>query len=514
MSYVSENNFSEDQISKLKETMEKMIGSVEQSIASDKEFDSSLVMEESEFEKWDSKGTNFAKGTYVRVSEDNMTAWIFVAPPDRKQTYVRSEIETFLKAFGVVKGYHSSNISAIIKKKIYAREVVVALGKEITEGKDGYFDYLFSPEEYGVPKIRKDGTVDYTNVTALHNVRQGEKIAIYYCAEQGMDGYDVLGNEKKAKPARDLPPIRGKGIMRENNIYYAQTDGKIEVKDDKIDIQKVHEINGNVDGIIGKVEFFGDVIVNGDVEAGVVIRAGRNVEIHGTSSGATIFAGGDVVLSRGIQGGGKISARGNVFADFIENTEVNVSGNVSSNTLLNAYVSAKGKVILTGKKGAIIGGYTHGVKGVEAVTAGNDVEIKTSIHAGYESETFERLVVVRKREEEVKEELAKLVDTMSDTLREKRIKGSRVASIIDAKLLEWNNMKDEYFKELDELSQEKEKLEEIIRESKGTYIKLDGTIYRNVMIGINADKMSIEKNTSFMKYTADKGFIESELIVH
>lgn len=509
---MGDTNFSEDQINKLKMAMEKMIDSVEQDI--NRENGNNLVMEQSSFDKWDSKGTNFAKGTYVRVDEDNMAAWLYVAPPDRRQTYVRSEIETFLQGHGIIKGYHSSNISAIIKKKVYEREILVAQGQDIIEGHDGSFEYLFTPEEYGVPKIREDGTVDYTNMSALHNVRKGDKVALYNYAVPGIDGYDVYGNEMKAKPVKDLPPMRGKGILREDNVYYAQSDGKIEVKDGKIDIQNVHEISGDVDGIIGKVEFFGDVVISGNVEAGVVIRAGRNVEVHGTCSAVTIFAGGDVVLTRGIQGGGKISARGSVFADFIENTTVVANGSVQSNTLLNANVSAKDKVILTGKKGAIIGGYTHAVKGIEAMSAGNDVDLKTVLHAGYEEASYVRLLEVRQREVEVKDDLSKLVDAMSETLREKRLKGSLAASATDAKLLEWNKLKDEYFSELDELGKEKEKLEEIVKESKGAYIKIDGSIYANVMIGINMEKQLIDRSTSFMRYCGDNGVIESSVIVH
>lgn len=463
---------------------------------------------------WNSFGTNLARGTYLRVDEDDMAAWLYLAPPDRGQIYTKNGLITYLERNGVVRGYHSSNLSAMIKKKVYEREILVAKGAEVVEGKDGYFEYLFSPEEYGVPKIREDGTVDYTNVSALQNVRKGDKVAVYHYAVQGKDGYTVRGVEMKVKPAKDLPPMRGKGIMRENNEYYAQSDGKIEAKDGKVDIQSVHEIIGDVNMIIGKVEFFGDIIINGNVESGVVIRAGRNIEVHGTTGGATLFAGGDVVLSRGIQGGGKISAKGSVFADFIENTTVNVGGSVQSNTILNAQIYAKGKVITTGKKGVIIGGYTHGLKGIEAMAAGNDVEVKTILHCGYEAEAFEKLLDVKRREDETKAKLSDLVETMTGALREKRMRGSSTPAATEAKLSEWNRLKDQYFEELDKIGRERESLEETMAGSRGSYIKIDGNVYRNVVIGINAEQMVIYKKTCFMKYSATRGIIEGSVIVH
>lgn len=119
---------------------------------------------------WDPCGTNLARGTKLRIEKDGMAAWLYLAPPDQGQVYTKEELITYLERNGVVTGYHSSNLSAMIKKKVYEREILVAKGKEVQKGKDGWFEYLFTPEEYGVPKIREDGTVDYTSMSALHNV--------------------------------------------------------------------------------------------------------------------------------------------------------------------------------------------------------------------------------------------------------------------------------------------------------------------------------------------------------
>ncbi len=458
--------------------------------------------------------TNLAKGTYLRVEEDDMAAWLYLAPPDDGQTYTKRDLEHYLEAHGVVRGYHSSNLSAMIKKKVYDREILVAKGAEIKPGVDGYFEYLFSPEEHCGPKVNEDGSVDYSSMSALQNVHKGDKVAIYHYAVQGENGYTVRGDEMKAAAVRDLPPMRGKGITRENGIYYANSDGKIEVKEGKIDIQNVHEIMGDVDAIIGKVEFFGDIIINGNVEGGVVIRAGRNIEIHGTTGGASLFAGGDVMLTRGIQGGGKISARGNVFAEFIENTTVDAGGLVQANVILNAKVSAKDKVITTGKRGAIIGGYTHALRSIEAMTAGNDVELRTILHCGYEPESFDKLLEARRKEAEIKDKLSKLVDTMTEALREKRMRGANTSRSTEVSLIEWNNLKDQYFVELDKVGHERKELEDTMEAAKESFIKVDGNVYRNVVISINAEQMTLNRNTCYMKYAADRGVIEGTVIVH
>lgn len=511
---MSEVKFSSEQLDKLKNAMTRAAQPEAAPAAAETEAPAVAVKQSKPGDTTYADPTDhLGKGTYVRVDKDAMTAWLYLTPPEEGQYYTRGGLQVFLEHRGIVNGFHNSNLSAIIKKQVYNREIIVSQGRLAVDGVDGYFEYLFAPEEYSAPKIREDGTVDYTNMSALQNVHKGDKVAVYHYAVQGTDGYTVYGKELKAKKAKDLPPMRGKGIVRENNEYYAQSDGKIEAKRGKIDIQNVHEIYGDVTLIIGKVEFFGDVVIKGNVESGVVIRAGRNIEVHGTTGSATLYAGGDVILTRGIQGGGKISARGNVYADFIENTTVEAGGLVQSNTILNAQIFAKDKVITSGKKGCIIGGYAHGLKGIQAMTVGSDVEVKTILHCGYEPDDYAKLLDVRRKETETKEKLAELVEGMTDALREKRMRGSSTSLTTEAKLAEWNKMKDMYFQELDTIEQERERLESIMEESQGAYIRVDGNVYRNVIISINTEQIIVDKETRFMKYSADKGVIESSVLV-
>ena len=148
------------------------------------------------------------------------------------------------------------------------------------------------------------------------------------------------------------------------------------------------------------------------------------------------------------------------------------------------------------------------------MTAGSDVEVKTILHCGYEVTAYEKLLDVRHKESDTKEKLSELVETMTEALREKRVRGSSTSATTEAKLSEWNRLKDQYFEELDKISRERETLEETMEESRGAYIKVDGNIFRNVIISINAEQMVLAKKTSFMKYTADRGIIEGVVIVH
>ena len=68
--------------------------------------------------------------------------------------------------------------------------------------------------------------------------------------------------------------------------------------------------------------------------------------------------------------------------------------------------------------------------------------------------------------------------------------------------------------ELGKIRDEKEMLEILMEESQGAYIKVDGNIYRNVVIGVNVEQLTLNRGTGFMIYTADNGVLEGNVIVH
>lgn len=463
------------------------------------------------------EGYLIGNGSYVKIEPDDMTAWLFLNPPPKNMKYTKQEIVDFLRLNGVIRGYHESNIAAMAKKGVYEREIKVALGREARDGTDGYYEYCFDPVSTKAPEIRSDGSVDYTSMSELQNVHKGETVAVYHHAVQGDIGYTVKGAETKPRPAKELPPLRGKGISHDVNrdVYVAEMEGKIELKNNLIDIKNVHEIMGDVDLITGKIEFFGDIIINGNVSAGVVIRAGRNIVIKGTVEAVTMFAGGDIVLERGIQGAKKarIEARGNIFADFIEHTDVMAKGDVSANSILNSRVSAEGKVTASGKKGVIIGGYVHGLLGITAGVLGNEAEIKTVVHAGYEKETYEEYVGIAAREEAAQKELTETVDSMSGILRMKRLAATSMQKVDEAKLAELNKKKDECFNRLDDIRLEKARLEEIIEKGKDAKVLTEGDVFRNVLVGVRDCQLFVEEKSSYMQYDYVNGMVDGSVRV-
>lgn len=456
--------------------------------------------------------------TYVRITEDDRQAWLYLMPKEDGNGYTKDELLGILHEHDVVSGINEDNLIAMSKKKVYEREIKVAEFKDSVPGKDGYYEYFFDINSSTKrPTIREDGSVDYQSMNMVNNVKEGELLALYHPPIDGVPGKDVRGFEIPVEQVKNLPPLQGKGLMRDTeneNVYRAAYEGKVEYQDGKVNLNKIHQISGDVDQIIGKVEFFGDVLISGNVEAGTVIRAGKSLTIEGTVEAATLVAGGDIILKRGIQGNQKaqIACKGTLFADFIEHTQVKAGGNVEANIILNSHIEAEGKVILTGKKGTLIGGNVHGTKGIDCKELGNDVEVKTIVHAGCLPEVLTAQRKLMKEEEDLKEALASLVHEVKDIEAKVKATGS-ISPIMEKRLKTLIEDK----KKLDEkMADCREKLAlgmQYIDKAKGATIRIDGNLYKGSVICIDQGRLPIENNTMYMEYRNISGMIAGSVIV-
>lgn len=456
--------------------------------------------------------------SYVRVTDDKTEAWLYLCAPEDGRDYEKSEIIQYLNVNKVVAGINESHIAAMCKKKIYEREVKIAGSVKGEEGCIGRYEFFFDTEKRK-PQIRKDGSVDYRSMSLIQNVEEGELLAIYHPAVQGTPGKDVTGAAEKAPVYKELRPLSGKGISNaeDPNKYYATKSGKIEYDgENKLSIVEVYEVNGNCDFANNPViEFNGDVVINGNVEAGVVIHAGKSLTVEGVVESATITAGGDVCLKRGMQGSGKgtIIAGGDVFTEFIEYANVTANGNLQANVILSSQVSAQGMVTLTGKKGLIAGGNVHGMQGITCITAGNMSEIKTGLHAGVMPEMMEKRIAINEEYNLVNRELEEIVEGMSKILRVRQ-KTGELSEQLQTHLMELKKRKDEVYQRCMEIKKQADAAEAMVMAAREAKIRVDGNIYHGVVIGIDSYQLVINRDTSFMEYKAQSGMIVGTVVVY
>lgn len=455
--------------------------------------------------------------SYVRITDDRTEAWLYLCAPEDQESYEKAEIISFLQKNNVQVGINESHVAAMCKKKIYDREVKVASSEPGEAGHEGFYEFFFDLEKKK-PAIRKDGSVDYRSMSLVQNVEENTLLAKYHPAIQGTPGRDVTGGSEKPIIYKELRPLTGKGISNEKNPneYYSTKAGKVEYDGHtKLSIVEVYEISGDCDYANNPViEFNGDIVINGNIAAGVVIKAGKSVTVEGVVESALITAGGDVCLKRGIQGAGKgiITAGGDVFTEFIEYTTVKAEGSVQSNVILSSKVEAGQKVTLTGKKGLIAGGSVHATMGITCMNAGNMSEIKTKLHVGVEEEIMEQRMAVNEEFDAANKELDEVVGGMAKILRVRQQTGE-LSEQLQKHLVELKLRKDEVYGRCMEAKKKSDELEALIMAAREASIRINGNIYHGVVIGIDSHQILINRDTSFMEYKSQNGIIIGTVVV-
>ena len=118
--------------------------------------------------------------------------------------------------------------------------------------------------------------------------------------------------------------------------------------------------------------------------SGFSVNAGADVEIEGAVEGAIIKAKGNVLLMKGVQGGGKavIEAGGDINANFIESSTVSAGGNITANSIMHSKVRCGNILNLVGKRGLFVGGKAVVGSKIEAKVIGSNMATVTELEVG------------------------------------------------------------------------------------------------------------------------------------
>lgn len=350
------------------------------------------------------------KNNQVTIKKNKQEAYINLIPTARYGDFNEEDIIYILNANKVTEGIDKDIIKKIIDEKIYYQDVLVARGSLPVDGEDGYYEFLFNRNVDKKPKILADGSVDYRTLDIIQCVSANDEVVTYHPASVGKNGFDVQGNFLLSKNGREIAPLRGKGfeLSEDKKTYRAALDGKIEYMNDRLVISDLFEVKGDVDTSTGDLDFVGDIIINGNIVAGMTVRTQGNITVNGYVESAQIYAGKDVVLKNGMQGGGKgtIEAGGNISGKFFEQVHIKAQGSVRANSILHCNIESKDDVIVSGKLGIIVGGTTSAIKEIRATIIGNESEVKTVINVGITSDLHTKFV-------RLDEEIKKMVEEIN-----------------------------------------------------------------------------------------------------
>ena len=325
----------------------------------------------------------------VEMSRDKMLGvmW-FEEPKNGGNRLSENDIRAAISTKGIVVGFDEELINAICKERQYNYKYIIAKGKAPIDGSDGKIEFKFntaSLKEFK-PRLNDDGTVDFRNLDVVRNVKKGDVLAVRIPATQGKDGFNITGQNLKARKGKEarIPKGRNTVILEDGLTLVADVDGKLEYDDHNVYINTVYTLNGDLDSGIGNIDFVGSVVINGNVHSGFRIKAGGSVEIRGSVDDAIIIAGSNVFLSYGMQGTerSKITAGGNVVAKFLQNVQVEADGNVITEAILHSRVNAGDSIKVETGKGTIVGGSVSATNMIIAKSIGSPMGTVTAIQIG------------------------------------------------------------------------------------------------------------------------------------
>lgn len=360
----------------------------------------------------DKKSIVVDESVKVEMTRDAMLGVIsFKEAENGGRLLTYNEVMQAIVQAGIVAGIKKDVVQEIVENKIYDHKYIIAQGEQAQNGTDATIEIVFDVEQFGklAPKENDDGTVDFKDLDSVRNVTKGEVLARKTPATEGVEGRNILGRTLKPKRGKDhrLPMGKNTVITEDGLTLVAKEDGKLEYDGSLISVSTVCLISSDVDNGTGNIDFVGSVIIGGSVHDGFEVKAKGSIEVRGAVEGATLIAGGDIILSYGIQGNStsRLKAGGNIIAKFIQNATVEAEGDIIAEGIWNSTVNAGGIVKVDVGKGSIMGGNIMVTNIITARNVGSPMGVITDIQTGIKPEVIakhkELQMAIKQQEEEI-----------------------------------------------------------------------------------------------------------------
>lgn len=430
----------------------------------------------------------------------------FYPPSTSGKKLSREEIISDLNRAGIVHGIRQDVIDEFIMNPEYCRDYVVAVATPPVQGHDATIEYHFDINATAKPKLNADGSVDFHQLGNIKPVQVGEKLATLTPADRGKAGVNVTG--------APLPPnkVAVKVLRYGRNItisedkceLYSQVAGHITLVDDMVMVSDVYEVPANVDASTGDIEYNGTVVVTGNVNTGYAIHAEGDIVVQGVVEGATLVAGGNIVLKRGMQGmnRGSLDASGNITAKFIENSKVRCNGTLMCDAVLHSDVESNGKIAILGKKGLINGGHVRSYTDIAATQLGSTMGISTVVEILSDVDLIKTQNEVGERVEEVTDTLEQ-INIVLINIKQSIAKGNQITSEQERYLKMAAVKKPKLKKQIAEMEAQYSSLQTVIESAKKVSIKVENIVNPGVKVIIKDVTRVINDDVSRCKFVLE-----------
>lgn len=333
----------------------------------------------------------------LEVSEDKLAVWLTLQPAQGGRSVV-NEVRGQLQARGIVYGLCETALREALAEG-HCERLLVAEGSPPQEGEPAHFDSLIEALRAAQFGHDEDQAVDWRDLGNLLIVHAGTPLMRRTPAVPGVAGCDVFGHSIPAQPVPDTPfasSLNGAAPSPDDgDQLVALIDGQPVAGSTGVEVNPVIEVE-QIDMATGNISFDGTVQVDGDVKAGMRIRASGDVLIGGTLEAAEVVAGGNVVVQGGIVGRSdaqageletaSVHADGSVQARFIEHGQVEARHDILVERAVRQSELSAGHEVSVGQSGSgqIMGGHVRARLTVRTGTLGASSGTPTHVQVGFD----------------------------------------------------------------------------------------------------------------------------------
>ncbi|MDA0128137.1 FapA family protein [Vibrio sp. MarTm2] len=305
----------------------------------------------------------------------------------------------------------------------------VAKGKNPVQGQDAKFIPLVKDPTKQVlaPKEdQQDGKVDMLNLGETITVSENDPLMKRIPATKGEPGLTVQGKVIPPKPGNDSVLKEGKGsaISPQNpNVLIATVSGMPMIKEKGVEVEDALCLQ-TIGVATGHVKFKGNVVVLGDIESDMVVRATGTLTVGGFIESADVQVQGDIQVAKGIIGhnvseGEKrsciVKSGGTISANYAQFCELQAGEDIHLNVhCMNSEVRCGKDLVVVDaseKHGTLSGG--HAKIGGKVVCVELGVEGDTATYV----EAFARFQMFKDRQAKLKEQYTQAQEGTMSVIR-------------------------------------------------------------------------------------------------
>lgn len=358
---------------------------------------------------------NSTERIVVQIADDRMKAWVQLAgvkQPDYKPPDVPEVLSGLKNANLAVAENVKKRVEELVLQwntahgagqELSTEPVLVAEGTPAVNATDGSFEWAPELEEAMHTPSEDEDHVDYFSVNAIVTVDAGKPIGRIVAPVDGTPSVNVHGEERPPRKPKGVAIKLGPGVTFANDQgdVVAEIAGRVVLQNDKLRVDEVLEIPGDVDFSSGSVDACVNVAVRGNVRSNFHVYTTKSLTVERVIEAADVRVDGDVCVRGGIfgDGAGRVLSGGGVSAQLLNEVRVKAKGDVLFvKEILNSQVYTSGKLV--GERGTIIGGEVHAREGVNVRTIGSEASVATIVSTGIDVNTLRR---VRQKENQVRE---------------------------------------------------------------------------------------------------------------